>query len=282
MLKNEAIPRLQGQVAIVTGGTGGIGRATAAALIREGARVVVIGRTSERVDLAVAELKGGEADADAQDILGLALDVRSEGDMEAMARKTVDRFGRIDILVTCAGLGRPSQAGQGGIPYPVAQLPVAAWDEMIDTNLKGIFLSNRAVLETMMARRRGQIINISSARGAVSGQPYAAAYCASKFGLMGLTEALAEEVRAYGIRVQTLLPDAVHTPLLSGTALAPGPGDALPASTVADFIVMMLTLPEDTILINPLIAPFRSRRKRQVKKAALTPASLPEEGTHGG
>jgi NAD(P)-dependent dehydrogenase (short-subunit alcohol dehydrogenase family) len=282
MLKNEAVPRLRGEVAIVTGGTGGIGRATVAALIQEGAHVAVVGRTPDRVDLAVAELKAGRAGADAPEVFGLALDVRSENDMEAMARKTIDRFGRIDILVTCAGLGRPSQAGQGGIPFPVAQLPVEAWDEMIDTNLKGIFLSNRAVLETMMARRRGQIINISSARGAVSGQPYAAAYCASKFGLMGLTEALAEEVRAYGIRVQTLLPDAVHTPLLSGTTLAPGPGDALPAPTVADFIVTMLTLPEDTILVNPLIAPFRSRRKKQTRKEALTTATRPEEGPHGG
>jgi NAD(P)-dependent dehydrogenase (short-subunit alcohol dehydrogenase family) len=149
---------------------------------------------------------------------------------------------------------------------------------MIDTNLKGVFLSNRAVLGPMIARRRGQIINISSARGAVSGQPYGAAYCASKFGLMGLTEALAEEVRGAGIRVQTLLPDAVDTPLLDGTALAAGPGDALPASTVAGFIITMLTLPDDTILVNPLIAPLRARRKKSPKGMSIRSGTPAEEG----
>lgn len=281
MLENEASGRLKGQVAIVTGGTGGIGRAVTAALIQEGARLVLVGRTLDRVKLAVAELTIERPGQTAPDVLGLALDVRSEADMKAMVRKTLERFNRIDILITCAGLGQPSQTNRGGIPYPVAQLPITAWDEMIDTNLKGVFLSNRAVLETMTAQRRGQIINISSARGATSGQPYAAAYCASKFGLMGLTEALAEEVRAFGIRVQTLVPDAVDTPLLSGTTLTPGPGEALSVRTIARFIITMLTLPEDTLLINPLIAPFRSRRKKQTRKPIFIPATRSEDETDG-
>jgi len=270
--------RLEGRVAIVTGGTGGLGRAAAEALLREGASVVIIGRTPDRVERVVAALSAERPDGSTPIVTGLALDVRSEPDMDTMVRHTIERFGRIDILITCAGLGRPSQAGQGGIPSPVSQLPVAAWDEMIDTNLKGVFLSNRAVLGPMLARRRGEIINISSARGATSGQPYAAAYCASKFGLMGLTEAMAEEVHAFGIRVQTLLPDAVDTPLLEGTTLAPNPGDALPASTVADLIITMLTLPDGTILVNPLIAPIRTRRKRSPKKAGAQPGVPGEAG----
>jgi 3-oxoacyl-[acyl-carrier protein] reductase len=270
--------RLEGQVAIVTGGTGGIGRAAAAALLDEGASVIIIGRTADRVERVVAELSAERTGGRRPVVSGWAFDVRSESDMETMARHALKQFGQIDILITCAGLGRPSQTG-GGIPSPVSQLPIADWDEMIDTNLKGVFLSNRAVLGPMLARRRGQIINISSARGAITGQPYAAAYCASKFGLMGLTEAMAEEVRASNIRVQTLLPDAVATPLLDGTALAPGPSDALPASTVAAFIVTMLTLPGNTILINPLIAPFQARRKRSPKGMRAHTVTPAEEET---
>jgi NAD(P)-dependent dehydrogenase (short-subunit alcohol dehydrogenase family) len=277
MPEQKTIRRLDDQVAIITGGTGGIGRAAAAALLEEGASVVIVGRTPDRVERVAAELHSELSDRTPPPVLGLALDVRSETDMETMVQRTLERYGRVDILVTCAGLGRPSQSG-GGIPSPVSQLSVAAWDEMINTNLKGVFLSNRAVLRPMLACRRGQIINISSARGAVSGQPYGAAYCASKFGLMGLAEALAEEVRASGIRVQTLMPDAVDTPLLGGTTLAPGPGDALPASTVAAFIVTMLTLPDDTILVNPLMAPMRAKRKRSSKGRGAPSDTPVEEG----
>jgi NAD(P)-dependent dehydrogenase (short-subunit alcohol dehydrogenase family) len=256
--------RLAGQVAIVTGGSGGIGMAACIALALEGAQVVTVGRTAEKVDAVAGDVASAVPAAPRP--LGMALDVRSEPDMEMMARRTQEAFGRIDILVTCAGLGRPSLSRS--VPLPVAQLSPEAWDEMIDTNLTGVFLSNRAVLPAMMAQRRGQILNVSSSRGATEGQPYASAYCASKFGVMGLSEALAEEVRPVGIKVQVLLPDAVDTPLLHGTTLAPTADDALPASVVADFIVTMLTLPENAVLVNPLIAPFKGRRGSSRRRAA--------------
>jgi 3-oxoacyl-[acyl-carrier protein] reductase len=268
--------RLDGRVAIVTGGTGGIGRAVATALLEEGANVVIIGRNSERIEQTAAELAATHAGGSGPVVLGLALDVRSESDMDTMVRKTLERFGQIDILITCAGLGRPNQAG-GGLPLPVSQLSTTAWDEMIDTNLKGVFLSNRAVLGPMLARRRGEIINISSSRGAVTGEPYAAAYCASKFGLMGLIEAMAEEVGTSGIRVQTLLPDLVNTPLLNGTTLAPGHSDTLQVTTVADLIMTMLTLPAGTILVNPLITPIRTKRKRS-PRGTSSRSVMPVEG----
>jgi NAD(P)-dependent dehydrogenase (short-subunit alcohol dehydrogenase family) len=255
--ENRQEKRLGGQVAIVTGGSGGIGRAVSLALAAERVRVVIVGLTPEKVETVVEEV--ARTAAGAESVMGLALDVRKESDMERMVRLTAARFGQIDILITCAGLGGPSMGR--ALPYPVVQLPVEAWDEVIDTNLKGIFLSNRAVLPSMIARRGGQIINISSARGGNFGQPYASAYCASKFGVIGLSEALAEEVSPYGIRVQALLPDAVNTALLSQTAMATNPSDALPASTVAEFILAMLTLPQHMVVINPIIAPFKSHRR---------------------
>jgi 3-oxoacyl-[acyl-carrier protein] reductase len=258
-LAPERGPSLAGRVAIVTGGTGGIGAAACRALARHGAHVVVVARTRAKVDGLVAELRehGGGADA-----LGLALDVRSDSDMATMARRTLDAFGRIDILITCAGLGRPA----GHLPLPVFQLPPAAWDDVIDTNLKGVFLSNRAVVPRMTQQRSGHIINVSSARAAVVGLPYASAYCASKFGVTGLSEALFEEVRSFGIKVQVFLPDAVDTPLIQGTPVEPV--DAMSPDAVAEFMVTMLTLPADLLLVHPLLIPVRARRKRRAREAA--------------
>jgi NAD(P)-dependent dehydrogenase (short-subunit alcohol dehydrogenase family) len=244
------------RVAIVTGGTGGIGAAACRALARRGARVVAVARTAATLDTLVSELRAGGAEA-----VGLALDVRSDEDMQTMARRTVDLFGRIDILITCAGLGRPSADTGGRLPLPVFQLPVAAWDDVVDTNLKGVFLSNRAVVATMMLQRAGHIINVSSARAAVAGLAYASAYCASKFGVSGLSEALFEEVQSFGIKVEVFLPDAVDTPLIRGTAV--DQVDAMSPDAVADFIVTMLTLPGDMLLVRPLLMPVRARRKRR-------------------
>jgi 3-oxoacyl-[acyl-carrier protein] reductase len=245
--------RLKGQTAIVTGGVGGIGRATCIALAREGANIVVVDLDAERVGEVVAESQGQGRGAEA---LGLTLDVRNEQDMEDMARQTLTRFGSIDVLVTCAGKLR---AGDGTLK-PLAQLRTAEWDEVLDTNLKGVFLSNRAVLPTMITQRRGSIVNISSVAGR-QGRAHDSAYCASKFGVIGLSEALAEEVRQYGVKVQVVLPDAVDTPMWDQNGPVPRPGNTLPPTRVADFIIYLLSLPADTVLLDPVIAPFRARRR---------------------
>jgi NAD(P)-dependent dehydrogenase (short-subunit alcohol dehydrogenase family) len=244
--------RLRGQIAIVTGGSSGIGRATCMALAREGAFVVVVGQTPARMTGTVAEL---ERVLGAGGSLGLVLDVRLEADMEEMARQTIARFGRVDIMIACAGVGGGKHSGRL-LPYPVAQMPTQEWDEVVDTNLKGVFLSNRAVLPAMISQRSGSIINISSARGGRHGSPYAAAYCASKFGVVGFSESLAEEVRPFGIKVQVVLPDATDTPILGGGEAASLFGRTLPPARVGDFIVHLLSLPEDTILLHSIIAPF--------------------------
>jgi NAD(P)-dependent dehydrogenase (short-subunit alcohol dehydrogenase family) len=243
--------RLAGQVAIVTGGAGGIGQATAVALEAEGAHVAIVDLHHDQVTSALRQL------ARPADHLGLVLDVRHETDMEQMARQTLSRFGRIDILVTCAGIVRPSGSG----PKMLADMQPSEWDVVVDTNLKGVFLSNRAVVPSMIAQRRGAIINVASVAGR-EGRAYDSAYCASKFGVIGLSEALADEVRQHNVRVQTLLPDAVDTPMLDQSRPFPRPAHVLPPMRVAQVAVYLLMLPEDTILVNPIVAPFQARRRR--------------------
>lgn len=236
---------LRGQIAIVTGGASGIGRATCLALSRCGVHVVVVDLTQAKIDATLVDLAAADCPA-----IGLRLDVSSESDMGEMATRVLDRFGRIDILVSCAGILRPAGTG----PTAVANLPLADWNRVIDVNLRGTFLSNRAVLGPMIRRGRGQIVNVSSVFGQ-KGKAFDNAYCASKAGLIGLTEALAEETRRHGLRVHTLLPDSVDTPLWDQNPI-PRAVAALPPDQVGDFIVHLLGMPENAMLVNPVIAPF--------------------------
>ena len=261
-IKFEGMNRIENSVAIITGGSSGIGRATAIALSRAGAHVVLIGRNVQRIEETLSVISDESTNRKYEKYhLGLSLDVRKESDMNKMVEKTIDKFGRVDILIAAAGSGG-SRAVERGLPFAVVQLPTEEWDEVIDTNLKGIFLSNRAVLPFMMKQRKGDIINISSSRGAILGLPYAAAYSASKHGVMGLSEALADEVRPYGIRVQVLLPDVTDTPMLHVTRNL-APHGLLNPERVAKSILYMLSLPHDTVLINPLVTPFADSESEQ-------------------
>ena len=252
---------LSSRVAIVTGGASGIGQATCAALARAGAQVVVVDVNAEKVSETLAEL--GDAGHHESTLLGLTLDVRNEADMAKMAQQTRQRFGRIDILVASAAILR----GRGSRPKPLAEISTTEWDEVLDTNLKGMFLSNRAVLPTMIEQRCGDIINISSVSGR-EGRAHDAPYCASKFGVIGMSESLAQEVRSYGVRVQVVVPDAVRTPIWEQNGPIPCPPDALPPERVADLIVYLLAQPRDTVLVGTTIAPFRARRRRGVGERA--------------
>jgi NAD(P)-dependent dehydrogenase (short-subunit alcohol dehydrogenase family) len=245
---------LSGHVAIVTGGSSGIGQAAALALAARGARVVVVGRTPAHVDATIARIDALPGFQPAHRI-GLTLDVRREEDMAAMASRTLDSFGRIDILVASAGVS-PGTAGGRMAGAAVAKLPPESWDDILDTNLRGMFLANRAVLPAMMRQREGEIVNVSSSLGTTPGWAYASAYCASKFAVVGMSEALAEEVRPFGIRVQVLLPDAVDTPMLRATHL--GAFGALPPDRLGEFVVLLVMAKRDMVLSRPLIAPFRT------------------------
>ncbi len=249
---------LAGQIAIVTGGASGIGRATCHALYREGASVIIVDCNKVAVEQTISELKevGGE-----QVSMGIIADVRKENDLDEMARQTLERFGRIDILVHSAGILR----GKDNTPKILAQISTDEMNDVIDTNLKGTFLCNRAVLPAMIKQQAGKIINISSTSGR-KGRAFDSVYCASKFGVIGLSESLAEEVRRYGIKVQTVLPDAVNTPLWDQNGPIRAPEHALSPERVAELIVYMLKLPEDTIFENIVISPFPTRRRKNKLK----------------
>jgi len=251
-LRTQGAGRLEGQAAIITGGASGIGRAVATRLVRDGAAVAVADLNPERTRQTAEALK---AEHPQVNVIGLAVDVRREDQVEAMRDRALEVFGRIDILVASAGILR----GVPGKPQTLAETTAEAWDAVIETNLTGMFLANRAVLPVMQKQRRGNIINLSSTSGR-RGIAYDTAYCASKFGVIGLSESLAEEVRPYGIRVQAVLPEIVDTPILAQNGPIFRPREMLSAERVADFVVYLLAMPDDTWLLNPVIAPSRARR----------------------
>lgn len=189
--------RLFGKVALVTGGSRGIGKAVAAAYAREGARVFICARNAESVARALLEIRsnGGEID-------GLAGDVGSLNDVNRIVQGASETYGAIDVLVNNASLLGPR--------VPIADYPLPAWEEVLRVNVTGVFLMTQRVLQLMMARRNGSIINVSSGVGRV-GKPRWGAYAVSKFAVEGFTQLLAEEVKDCGIRVNAVNPGATRT-----------------------------------------------------------------------
>jgi len=253
-MRHDQPSRLTGRVAIVTGGSSGIGKAVCHAMAERGATVVVVGRNRERLTAAVTAIRdSGVRHSGRAKVMSMALDVRREDDMNTMAEQTVSHFGRIDILVASAGILRPIHSR----PDPVVNIPVSDWQTVIDTNLKGIFLSNRAVLKTMLNQRDGQIINVGSLSGRRA-LPLDAPYCASKFAVIGLTESLAEEVRPYGVRVHSLLPGNTDTPIWGQNRLLPRAAKVIPVERVAELIVFLVQSNRNSLYPEISIVPASS------------------------
>ena len=252
--QDSATHRLAAEVVIVTGGTGGIGWATCQALAREGATVVVADVDEEKIASALASLRqaGGPSVATH---LGAACDVRDESSCQDLVDRVLEHSGRIDGLVTCAGILRK----KGTPPKPLVEVGIDEWEDVIDTNLKGVFLTNRAVLRVMVKQQRGTIVNISSISG-IEARAHDGPYCASKFGVVGLSKAVAEEVRRHGVRVQSILPAAIDTPLWEQNRPVPPPPDALPPERVAEVVVFVMTQPQDTLVDGIVIAPLGAKR----------------------
>jgi 3-oxoacyl-[acyl-carrier protein] reductase len=188
---------LNGKVAIVTGGTKGIGRGIAEALVREGMNVCISGRSRNEIDETVRELLAlakGRA-------TGIVCDVRNQEQIMSLFELTDSEFGGIDILVNNAGIG---------IFAPVEKMSPEDFCAVLETNLFGVFYCCREAIPRMKARGGGYIINISSLAGA-NPHPQMAAYNASKFGLNGFSEALMQEVRHDGIKVSYIMPGSVNT-----------------------------------------------------------------------
>jgi len=224
---------------MVTGGSSGIGLALVRALSAAGAHVVSVARNSERLQASCGDLERVACFGDC--------DVRASSDIERLFAFIDERYGQIDIAVVNAGIGHPR-------PDLLINVAEEDWDRVIDTNLRGAFLTSRAALSRMVPRRSGQILNISSARGALRGVACGAAYSASKTAVRVLFESMAAEVASFGVRVVSLLPDAVDTPLIAGTRLAPR--GALQPASVAHTVVSLLTMPADAYIENSLLMPF--------------------------
>jgi len=190
--------RLKDKVAIVTGGGQGIGKAIALEFARQGAKVVVMSRRQEPLDKVVGQIKaeGGEAMAMAGDVINM-------DDVARVVSGTVDTYGKLNILVNVAGILISTD-----VPGHTEQI----WDDTMDINVKGAFFMIQRSLPEMLKQGKGKIINIASIAGEI-GFPNAAAYCASKAAIQGLTKALAMELAPKGINVNCIGPGDVETPL---------------------------------------------------------------------
>jgi 3-oxoacyl-[acyl-carrier protein] reductase len=191
--------KLDGKAAIITGGGTGIGRSIALTFAREGADVAVCGRTLSTLNEVADEIK-----TIGQRAIAITTDVCVKEQVQNMVKKTIREFGKIDILVNDAGIGR------FGL---IVDLPEEEWDAVVDTSLKGTFLCMQAVGRPMMERKFGRIINISSIMGMRTARPGQSAYCAAKAGVELLTKAATIEFTSYGIRVNCIAPGNIETPI---------------------------------------------------------------------
>ena len=232
--------KLLGQVAVVTGAGRGIGRAVAATLAREGAAVVLASRSALELEGVAREIgqAGGRA-------LVVATDVRQEAAVEALARRALAEWQRVDVLVNAAGVAAFA---------PVTDSKLDDWDQMLAVNLRGAVLCCRAVLPAMTARGRGTIINVGSivTSRALTGS---AAYTASKYGLLGFSRVLAEEMRPHGVRVGVLSAGATDTPLWDAMPAAPPRERMIQPGQVAEAALLMASLAPNATLEEMTLLP---------------------------
>jgi NAD(P)-dependent dehydrogenase (short-subunit alcohol dehydrogenase family) len=194
-------PELSESVVLITGALSGIGRASALAFAKEGAKVVVSGRKEEEGEALVAELEALGTEA-----LFVRTDVRYENEVAQLVAKTIERFGRLDVAV--------NNAGTEGTPGPVIEQTALSYNATFDTNVLGVLLSMKHELIAMQQQGSGSIINVSSVLGR-KGIANVSVYAASKFAVEGLTKVAALEVANTGIRVNVVAPGPIETPMLN-------------------------------------------------------------------
>lgn len=194
-LRQGSVMKLSGKIALITGGGRGIGKAIARVFAREGADLIICSRTEAEIENTASEIRSL-----GRRCLPVKADVSSKEDVQALIDKAVKEFGKIDILV--------NNAGGPGTPKPLLETEFEDWNQVITINLTGTFLCSKAVAPLMIEKREGSIINVSSGMGK-KGRPRYGPYCASKFGVEGLTQVLALELKEFGIAVNALAPNAM-------------------------------------------------------------------------
>jgi 3-oxoacyl-[acyl-carrier protein] reductase len=227
---------LKGRVVLVTGAGRGIGRALAHAFAGTGAKVALLGKTKKNLAEVQKELK----DSGAPTVV-LAADVTDEGAVSRAVAAAEQQLGPVDVLVNNAGIF---------VAAPVEKMDAVVFDRILSVNLRGPFLMSRAVLPGMKARKRGHIVNISSTAGR-RGFAGGGAYCASKFGLAGLTEAMRYEARASDVRVSCVFPSTVDTSLVKKAGLDFKAESAIQPEDVAKAVVALVQM-DDRAMVTAL------------------------------
>lgn len=212
------------KVAIVTGASQGIGRETALQLSSIGTSVALASRNKEALTKVETEIRNRGSAA-----ICIPTDVSNAVQVDKMIKQTTQQLGPVDLLINNAGVV---------IRRPITETEETMWDHIVNTNLKGTFLCTKAVLPTMMHRKFGRIVNVSSISG-TTGTSQLSAYCASKWGIIGFTKATAEETRCYGVHVFAVCPGSVNTKMLSQGL--PGAKPDMEPKSIADVIVYLAT-----------------------------------------
>jgi 3-oxoacyl-[acyl-carrier protein] reductase len=240
--QTSASSGLASTVAVVTGGSRGIGLAIAAAFLERGASVAIAGRDRKHLDAAVARFSKDT-------LLPVQADVGNPDDARRLIAAAVERFGGLDVLVNNAGVGHFAN---------VADMSTGDWRKVIDTNLSGVFYCCAAALPHLKRRGAGWIINISSLAGK---NPFVggAAYCASKAGLNAFSEALMQEVRYDNIRVSYIMPGSVATGF-SGRADGAGADWKIAAEDVSDLVLDLVTFPSRSLPSRIELRPSRPKK----------------------
>jgi NAD(P)-dependent dehydrogenase (short-subunit alcohol dehydrogenase family) len=221
---------LEKKIAIVTGASRGIGKATALKLASEGATVILTARTENGLIQTKSEIeqKGGKADL-------YRLDVRDEEQVKNTVNAVITKHGTVDILVNNAGISRE---------IPLVEMPMSVWDEILETNLRAVVLMTKAVLPCMIAKKSGTICNIASA-AAMRGLPGSTAYSASKAAVLCMGQALGDEVRVHGIRVNTVCPGPTDTEMFKKSErrefILKAGGDVFSCDVMANAVLFLVS-----------------------------------------
>ena len=237
--------QLKGKVVIVTGAGRGIGRAIALALGEAGVRVALAARSEGEIRSVAQEIRGKDGDA-----VAIAVDLSRDDEMGRLVKQTVKEWGPVDILVNNAGWGKTAT---------VIDSRVEDWDRTLQINLRAPMVLTRLVLPGMIAKKSGAIVNIGSI-SSKAGTANTSAYSASKFGMLGFTQSLFEEVREHGIKVSIILPGFVDTPLIPLNKRLDR-GKMIQPRDIADAVIYVLSTPLNScpveMTIRPQQTPYR-------------------------
>ncbi len=246
------VGKLEGKVTLITGAGSGIGRAAAVRLAQEGGSLVLVGRREAPLQETAGMLGGTDA-------LIQSADISDPASVDGVIRATLEKYGRLDVLVNAAGLNVPKRS--------LADCSIEDYQTVIAADLNGAFYLTRGFLQTMRRQGDGTVINIVSDSGWRGNNFAGVAYIAAKFGLRGLTEAINAEERQHGIRATSIYPGEVNTPILDRRPVPPPPearAKMLQAEDIAECIALATLLPPRAIIedlvVRPAIQDWVSRR----------------------